>query len=226
MEFAGVKPEQLGRVKVTSVSERFLAEKEWQTVTRRGAVLACVGVPTVRKIEVELLMRAKNRSALPLLLEKVRAWLEESGEEKLHFDSMGGTYYKARCTGTDALMYSGASARLKVTFTYPWTINLVRADDARNCEVRYGRNEQSIKRGRDISNLCTRLYCMGSGEGVNQTSIRTVNPTGKSYIDSPNISKYAWRDYCAVCCAVLQGDADQRAAGACARAGSHCRLCG
>ena len=50
MEFAGVKPEQLGRVKVTSVSERFLAEKEWQTVTRRGAVLACVGVPTVRKI--------------------------------------------------------------------------------------------------------------------------------------------------------------------------------
>lgn len=113
MEFAGVKPEQLGRVKVTSVSERFLAEKEWQTVTRRGAVLACVGVPTVRKIEVELLMRAKNRSALPLLLEKVRAWLEESGEEKLHFDSMGGTYYKARCTGTEALTYSGASARLR-----------------------------------------------------------------------------------------------------------------
>ena len=63
MEFAGVKPEQLGRVKVTSVSERFLAEKEWQTVTRRGAVLACVGVPTVRKIEVELLMRAKNSAA-------------------------------------------------------------------------------------------------------------------------------------------------------------------
>ena len=94
MEFAGVKPEQLGCVKVTSVSECFLAEKEWQTVTRRGAVLACVGVPTVRKIEVELLVRAKNRSALPLLLEKVRAWLEESGEEKLHFDSMGGTYYK------------------------------------------------------------------------------------------------------------------------------------
>ena len=117
MEFVGVKPEQLGCVKVTSVSECFLAEKEWQTVTRRGAVLACVGVPTVRKIEVELLMRAKNRSALPLLLEKVRAWLEESGEEKLHFDSMGGTYYKARCTGTEALTYSGASARLKVTFT-------------------------------------------------------------------------------------------------------------
>ena len=117
MEFAGMKPEQLGRVKVTSVSECFLAEKEWQTVTRRGAVLACVGVPTVRKIEVELLMRAKNRSALPLLLEKVRAWLEESGEEKLHFDSMGGTYYKARCTGTEALTYSGASARLKMTFT-------------------------------------------------------------------------------------------------------------
>lgn len=61
MEFAGVKPEQLGRVKVTSVSECFLAEKEWQTVTRRGAVLACVGIPTVRKIEVELLMRAKKQ---------------------------------------------------------------------------------------------------------------------------------------------------------------------
>lgn len=39
MEFAGMKPEQLGRVKVTSVSECFLAEKEWQTVTRRGEVV-------------------------------------------------------------------------------------------------------------------------------------------------------------------------------------------
>ena len=105
MEFAGVKPEQLGCVKVTSVSECFLAEKEWQTVTRRGAVLACVGVPTVRKIEAGEISFG------------VELQLEESGEEKLHFDSMGGTYYKARCTGTEALTYSGASARLKVIFT-------------------------------------------------------------------------------------------------------------
>ena len=76
------------------------------------------------------------------------------------------------------------------TSSYPWTINLVRTDDTRNCEIRYRRNMRSIRRGKDVSRLCTRLYCFGSGEGVNQTNIRSVNPTGKNYIDSENIAKY------------------------------------
>lgn len=76
------------------------------------------------------------------------------------------------------------------TDSYPWTISLVRRDTERGCEIRCGRNQQEIKRSRDVSTLCTRLYCLGSGEGVNQTGIRSVNPTGKSYIESVNAGKY------------------------------------
>ena len=78
------------------------------------------------------------------------------------------------------------------TDTMPFTLHLLRAGSEPTCELRYGRNEQGIRRGRDISGLCTRLYCLGSGEGVNQTGITDAkdNVSGLPYIDSPNISKY------------------------------------
>ena len=78
------------------------------------------------------------------------------------------------------------------TDTIPFTLHLLRGTTEPECELRYGRNEQGIRRGRDISGLCTRLYCLGSGEGVNQTGITdaAANMSGLPYIDSPNIGKY------------------------------------
>ncbi|MBQ9010771.1 MAG: phage tail protein [Clostridia bacterium] len=78
------------------------------------------------------------------------------------------------------------------TDTLPFTLHLLRGSSEPECELRYGRNEQGIRRGRDISGLCTRLYCLGSGEGVNQTGITDAadNVSGLPYIDSPNIAKY------------------------------------
>ena len=76
------------------------------------------------------------------------------------------------------------------TASYPWTINLLKRETVPSCELRIRRNEKGIKRSRNRTNLCTRLYCYGSGEGVNQTNIRRVNPTGKNYIDSPYISQH------------------------------------
>ncbi|MBQ7486394.1 MAG: phage tail protein, partial [Clostridia bacterium] len=78
------------------------------------------------------------------------------------------------------------------TDSYPFTLNLLRGGTGPECELRYGRNEQGIRRGRDISGLCTRLYCLGSGEGVNQTTILDAagNTEHLPYIDSPNTAQY------------------------------------
>lgn len=75
------------------------------------------------------------------------------------------------------------------TDSYPWTLNLIRQDTDRSCEIRRKRNMQQIKREKDSSALCTRLYCKGNGEGVNQLSIKDVND-GKPYIDADTIDTY------------------------------------
>ncbi|MBQ8092364.1 MAG: phage tail protein [Clostridia bacterium] len=78
------------------------------------------------------------------------------------------------------------------TDTYPFTIHLLRGEAEPACGLRFGRNERGIRRGRDLSTLCTRLYCLGSGEGVNQTGIRDAagNSSHLPYIESANIDRY------------------------------------
>lgn len=76
------------------------------------------------------------------------------------------------------------------TDSYPWTINLVRQNKDRSCEIRRKRNMQYIKREKDVtSGFYTRLYCKGSGEGVNQLNIKDVNG-GLPYIDADTIDTY------------------------------------
>lgn len=75
------------------------------------------------------------------------------------------------------------------TSTYPWTINLIRRDTDANCMIQYRRNLKWIKRTKDVSSLCTRLYCLGSGEGVNQTNIKRLTG-GVNYIESATKSKH------------------------------------
>jgi phage minor structural protein len=61
------------------------------------------------------------------------------------------------------------------TTVYPWVINLVQISDQVQSYVRYRKNMQSIRREIDPTELCTRLYCLGYGEGVNQLTIKEVN---------------------------------------------------
>lgn len=75
------------------------------------------------------------------------------------------------------------------TDSYPWTLNLIRQSTDRSCEIRRKRNMQQIKREKDSTALCTRLYCKGCGEGVNQLTISEVN-NGKPYIDADTINTY------------------------------------
>ena len=70
------------------------------------------------------------------------------------------------------------------TTSYPWTLNVVRADDTDATELRYSRNMEEITEEVLDTNFATRLYPLGYGEGVNQLNIKSVNG-GMAYIDSP-----------------------------------------
>ena len=73
------------------------------------------------------------------------------------------------------------------TTTYPWTINLVRADSEISCEIRHGKNMQGIERQIDPTNLVTRLIPLGFGEGINQLTIESVN-NGRNYLEADTIN--------------------------------------
>ena len=75
------------------------------------------------------------------------------------------------------------------TTTYPWTVNLVRAENILGCEIRYRKNMQGISRERDVKNLFTRIYPLGYGEGDNQLTIKDVN-NGVPYLQSETASIY------------------------------------
>jgi phage minor structural protein len=75
------------------------------------------------------------------------------------------------------------------TKAFPWTINLKKMSSDAVTDIRYRKNINSIKKTSDPSNLTTRLYCYGYGEGDNKLNIKALNG-GAAYIDSPNTAKY------------------------------------
>lgn len=68
------------------------------------------------------------------------------------------------------------------TTSHPWTINLVRGDVEPSCELRYRKNMMGITKTIDPTNIVTRLYCLGYGEGDNQLNIKRING-GKPYLE-------------------------------------------
>lgn len=84
---------------------------------------------------------------------------------------------------------------------YPWTLNLVKASNEITGEIRYRKNLKGIRKEEDPTDIITRIYPLGYGEGVNQLDITKVNPTKKEYIEAPKhiidkygIQKYIWVD--------------------------------
>ena len=76
------------------------------------------------------------------------------------------------------------------TQSYPWTLNLVKADDRVVGRIQEGYNMQGLEVTVDPNNLVNRIYPYGAGEGVNQLNIKRVNG-GKKYVeDSDSIKKY------------------------------------
>lgn len=88
------------------------------------------------------------------------------------------------------------------TSVYPWRLHLKLLDQTINPEfyIRDGRNLLSSNIHRKGREICTRLYALGYGEGVNQLTFASVN-NGKPYIDADStaIAKYGlitriWED--------------------------------
>lgn len=69
------------------------------------------------------------------------------------------------------------------TTTYPWTLNLVKPPSEVQAVIRYGVNMRGIERTIDPSNVVTRIYGLGYGEGVNQLTFAEING-GKPYLDA------------------------------------------
>ncbi len=77
------------------------------------------------------------------------------------------------------------------TTTTPWTLNLVRPTATVECEMRYRHNMLEIGKTYDASELCTRCYPRGYGEGMNQLSITSANG-GVAYLDADAETMARW----------------------------------
>ena len=79
------------------------------------------------------------------------------------------------------------------TTVYPWRLSLKRIDMSQvpDLYIRAKWNLLSYSESKDPQQICTRLYPLGYGEGVNQLTIKDVN-NGVPYLQSPQpiIDKY------------------------------------
>lgn len=75
------------------------------------------------------------------------------------------------------------------TTSMPWTLSLKRAPSDVKAEIRYRKNMVGITKTEDPTNLCTRIYPLGYGEGTNQLTIESEN-NGKKYIDADTQSEH------------------------------------
>ena len=74
------------------------------------------------------------------------------------------------------------------TTRYPWSIALKKLDPAYKVDISYKKNMRNIEKTVDPTNLVTRLYALGYGEGDNQLDIKSVN-NGVPYLEK-NVGKY------------------------------------
>jgi len=79
------------------------------------------------------------------------------------------------------------------TTSYPWTVNLVAAEKVAGCEIRYKKNMQSIEKAVDPTNVITRIYPLGYGEGDNQLTIESVN-SGIPYLEADTTTTYGLKE--------------------------------
>ncbi len=81
------------------------------------------------------------------------------------------------------------------TQVYPFELSLVRPQTEVVARIQEGYNMQGFEIERDPNNLVNRVYPLGSGEGINQINIKSVN-NGISYVeDKKSIDKYGLVEY-------------------------------
>jgi phage minor structural protein len=74
------------------------------------------------------------------------------------------------------------------TTSRPWGLSLKKIEKDYKADIQYKKNMQSIEKTVDPTNLVTRLYGLGYGEGDNQLTFKSIN-NGKPYLEK-NVRKY------------------------------------
>lgn len=74
------------------------------------------------------------------------------------------------------------------TTSRPWGISLKRTEEGYKADIQYKKNMQNIEKTVDPTNLVTRLYGLGYGEGDNQLTFKNIN-SGRPYLEK-NVGKY------------------------------------
>lgn len=74
------------------------------------------------------------------------------------------------------------------TTSRPWGISLKRTETGYKADIQYKKNMQNIEKTVDPTNLITRLYGLGYGEGDNQLTFKSIN-NGRPYLEK-NVGKY------------------------------------
>ena len=75
------------------------------------------------------------------------------------------------------------------TTVYPWKLSLKKVSTTPKSYVRYRKNLLGIRKNVDSTQLCTRLYPLGYGEGVNQLDIKSVN-NNLPYLTGSTVGQY------------------------------------
>jgi phage minor structural protein, N-terminal region len=71
----------------------------------------------------------------------------------------------------------------------PWVVHLRKRKSDFVADIMYKKNMESIVKTTDSRNIVTKLYALGSGEGVNQVNIASVNG-GKEFIMSDTVAEW------------------------------------
>lgn len=81
------------------------------------------------------------------------------------------------------------------TQVYPFELSLVRPQTEVVARIQEGYNMQGFEIEKDPNNLVNRVFPLGSGEGINQINIKSVN-NGISYVeDKDSVEKYGLVEY-------------------------------
>ncbi len=82
------------------------------------------------------------------------------------------------------------------TTQYPWELRLLKKKNSSQTigDIVFGREMTNIEKIVDYTNLVTRVYPIGAGEGSNQLTIKNVNE-GIPFIDSDNIKEYGLKEF-------------------------------
>ena len=117
MMFNGKDISAFWSAKAVKFSTNYYTAFDRQEITHRGLLLSYLEVPTVRRIEVDIVVKDRDKYLLDKTLHDMSDFFISSGEAKLFCDRNRKQYYMARCTEITVPEFAGHTAKFTVTFT-------------------------------------------------------------------------------------------------------------